>query len=171
VFNFLDGILGDTLKPFMEEAYIPGVGILATILLITFFGWLSTKYLTGKIIELVDKLLEKIPFVKTVYSVIKDTFQSFLGEKKSFSKVALVTMPNTEMKVIGFVTSEEVETFANELTDHVAVYIPQTFQVAGFTFLIHKNDVVFLDVAPEDAMKFVLSGGVTASRTKEPSSM
>jgi uncharacterized membrane protein len=171
VFNFLDGILGNTLKPYMEEAYIPGVGILVTIALITLLGWLSTKYLAKKVIELVDRLLEKIPFVKTLYSVIKDTFQSFLGEKKSFSKVALVTMPNTPMKVIGFVTSEEVESFADSLSDHIAVYIPQTFQVAGFTFLIHKDDVEFLDVAAEDAMKFVLSGGVTTSKSKEPGSL
>jgi uncharacterized membrane protein len=171
VFNFLDGFLGNTLKPFMEEAYIPGVGILVTIALITFLGWLSTKYLARKVIELVDRLLEKIPFVKTLYSVIKDTFQSFLGEKKSFSKVALVTMPNTPMKVIGFVTSEELESFSSSLSDHLAVYIPQTFQVAGFTFLIHKDDVEFLDVAPENAMKFVLSGGVTASKAKEPGSL
>lgn len=166
IFNFLDSILGNTLKPYMEEAYIPGIGILITLALITLFGWLSTKYLTGKLIVLMDRLLERIPLVKTLYSVIKDTFESFLGEKKSFSKVALVKMPNTEMKVIGFVTSEEVEAFNSVLKDHIAVYIPQTFQVAGFTFLIHKDDIQFLDVQPEDAMKFVLSGGVASSKQK-----
>ncbi|WP_246939535.1 DUF502 domain-containing protein [Bacillus pinisoli] len=166
VFNFLDGILGDTLKPYMEESYIPGIGIVVTILLITIAGWLSTKFLANKIIELIDRLLERIPFVKTLYSVIKDTFQSFLGEKKSFSKVALVTMPQTSMKVIGFVTSEQVGSFNDSLTDYVAVYIPQTFQVAGFTFLIPKEDVEFLDVSPEEAMKFVLSGGVTSKKTE-----
>ncbi len=170
VFNFLDGLLGNTLKPYMAESYIPGIGIIVTLSLITLLGWLSTKFLARKVIELVDRLLERIPFVKTLYSVIKDTFQSFLGEKKSFSKVALVTMPNTSMKVIGFVTSEEVESFTSTLAEYIAVYIPQTFQVAGFTFLIPKEDVQFIDVQPEDAMKFVLSGGVTSSKTKKPGS-
>ncbi|MBM7663096.1 putative membrane protein [Bacillus mesophilus] len=170
IFSFLDGLLGNTLKPFMEESYIPGIGILVTIALITFLGWLSTKFIAKRMIELIDRLLEKIPFIKTLYSVIKDTFQSFLGEKKSFSKVALVTMPHTSMKVIGFVTSEQVERFSHSLPDHIAVYIPQTFQVAGFTFLIPREDVQFLDVSPEEAMKFVLSGGVTTAKTKQPGS-
>ncbi|MFZ3587767.1 DUF502 domain-containing protein [Bacillus sp. DJP31] len=170
VFNFLDGLLGNTLKPYMVESYIPGIGIIVTLLLIFLLGWLSTKFLARKVFELVDRVLERIPLVKTLYSVIKDTFQSFLGEKKSFSKVALVTMPNTSMKVIGFVTSEEVESFSSSLKDHVAVYIPQTFQVAGFTFLFPKEDIQILDVPPEDAMKFMLSGGVTSSKSKEPGS-
>ena len=167
VFNFLDSILGNVLKPYMKQDYIPGVGILATLVLITFLGWLSTRFFAGKIINLIDQLLERIPLVKTLYTVIKDTFQSFLGEKKSFSKVALVTMPGTSMKVIGFVTSEEVEEVIHSLKDHVAVYVPQTFQVAGFTFLIPKEEIEWLDIKPEEAMKFVLSGGVSSSKAEK----
>ncbi len=167
VFNFLDSILGNVLKPYMKQDYIPGIGILATLVLITLLGWLSTRFFTGKIINLIDRLLERIPLVKTLYTVIKDTFQSFLGEKKSFSKVALVTMPGTSMKVIGFVTSEEVEGIIHSLKDHVAVYIPQTFQVAGFTFLIPKEEIEWLDIKPEEAMEFVLSGGVSSSKAEK----
>ncbi|MDG0031521.1 DUF502 domain-containing protein [Priestia sp. Y58] len=167
VFNFLDSILGNVLKPYMKQDYIPGIGILATLVLITFLGWLSTRFFVGKIISLIDRLLERIPLVKTLYTVIKDTFQSFLGEKKSFSKVALVTMPGTSMKVIGFVTSEEVEEVIHSLKDHVAVYVPQTFQVAGFTFLIPKEEIEWLDIKPEEAMKFVLSGGVSSSKAEK----
>ena len=162
-FLFLDGLLGNSLKPYLREDYIPGFGLLTTIVLITLLGWLSTKYVTGKVIRLIDHLLEKIPVVKTIYSVIKDTVQSFLGDKKSFSKVALVVVPGTEMRSIGFITSEQLEDFYSPLKDHVAVYIPQTFQVAGFTFLIPKEQVEIIDVKPEDAMKFILSGGMTSS--------
>ena len=162
-FLFLDGILGNSLRPYLKDDYIPGFGLLATVILITVLGWMSTKYITGKIIKLIDSLLEKIPVVKTIYSVIKDTVQSFLGDKKSFSKVALVIIPGTEMKSIGFITSEELSDFYSPLKDHVAVYIPQTFQVAGFTFLIPKEQVEIIDVKAEDAMKFVLSGGMTST--------
>ena len=162
-FLFLDGLLGNTLKPYLKEDYIPGIGLLTTIILITVLGWLSTKYISGKIIRLIDILLDKIPVVKTIYSVIKDTVQSFLGEKRSFSKVALVVIPGTKMRSLGFITSEQLEEFYSPLKDHVAVYIPQTFQVAGFTFLIPKEQVEIIDVKPEEAMKFVLSGGMTSS--------
>lgn len=162
-FLFLDGLLGNTLRPYLKEDYIPGIGLLSTLILITILGWLSTKYISGKIIRLIDRLLDKIPVVKTIYSVIKDTVQSFLGEKKSFSKVALVVIPGTEMRSLGFITSEQLEDFYSPLKDHVAVYIPQTFQVAGFTFLIPKEQVEIIDVKPEDAMKFILSGGMTST--------
>lgn len=169
-FMFLDSLLGNVLKPYLQDSYIPGIGLLTTLVLITVLGWLSTRFITGSIIKLIDKLLEKIPFVKTVYSVIKDTVHSFLGEKKSFSKVALVTVPGTNMKSLGFITTENLEAFYEPLSEHVAVYIPQTFQVAGFTFLIPKNDIEIIDVKPEDAMKFILSGGMTSKNAESTKS-
>lgn len=162
VFLFLDGILGNFLKPYLREDYIPGIGLLLTFVVITILGWLSTRVFAGAIFRLVDRLLEGIPLIKTLYSVIKDTFNSFLGEKKSFSKVALVTIPGTDVKVIGFITTDDVESFYDPLKDYVAVYIQQTFQIAGFTFLIPKDEIEIIDVKPEDAMKFVVSGGMTS---------
>ncbi len=75
-------------------------------------------------------------------------------------------LPNTGMKCIGFITSEEVANWLNPLQDHVAVYIPQTFQVAGITFLVPKEQVQVIDMKPEEAMKFVLSGGMASSKKK-----
>lgn len=86
IFMFLDGILGNTLKPYLKESYIPGIGLLLTLILITFLGWLSTKFITGTFFKIIDRLLEKIPGVKTIYSVIKDTVHSFLGEKNPFPR-------------------------------------------------------------------------------------
>lgn len=166
-FMFLDGILGNVLKPYMKDDYIPGIGLLATIVLITILGWLTTKFFTGAIFRLIDRLLENIPIVKTIYSVIKDTINSFLGEKKSFSKVALITIPGTKIKSMGFITTEDLESLHDPLKDYVAVYIQQTFQVAGFTFLIPKEEVEIIDVKPEDAMKFILSGGMTSKKEKQ----
>jgi uncharacterized membrane protein len=162
IFMFLDGLLGNTLKPYLKEAYIPGIGLILTIVLITLLGWLSTKLITGTLFKYIDVLLEKIPFVKTIYSVIKDTVHSFLGEKKSFSKVVLISHPGSEMKSVGFLTSEEIQHFYEPLSHCVAVYIPQTFQVAGFTVLVPKDSVEVIDVKPEEAMKFILSGGMTS---------
>ena len=166
-FMFLDSILGNVLKPYLKEDYIPGIGLLATLALITILGWMSTKFLTGTVIRLLDRLLENIPIVKTIYSVIKDTFQSFLGEKKSFSKVALITIPGTDIKSIGFITTEDLESFYNPLKDYVAVYIQQTFQIAGVTLLIPKDQIEMIDVKAEDAMKFILSGGMTSKKEKQ----
>jgi len=163
IFMFLDGLLGNYLRPYLKEDYIPGIGLLFTFILITILGWLSTKFFTGTLFRVIDRLLERIPLIKTIYSVIKDTFYSFLGEKKSFSKVAIVTIPGTEVKTIGFITTEDLEGFYTPLKDHVAVYVQQTFQIAGVTLLIPKDQVEVIDVKPEDAMKFILSGGMTSN--------
>lgn len=163
-FMFLDGLLGNYLKPYLKDDYIPGFGLLFTVIIITILGWLSTKVFTGTIFKIIDRLLEKIPLIKTIYSVIKDTIHSFLGDKKSFSKVALITIPGTEIKTIGFITTDDLENFYNPLKDYVAVYIQQTFQIAGFTFLIPKNQIEIINIKPEDAMKFVLSGGMTSNK-------
>ncbi len=167
VFEFLDNILGQTFRGILQEDYVPGLGLLASILLITLLGWLSKQYISGKVVELLDKWLDRIPLVKSLYSIIKDTLQSFAGDKKSFSKVALVYIPGTNMKAIGFVTSEEVDSIADPLVDHIAVYVPQTFQVAGMTFLIPKEEVEILDMKAEDAMKFVLSGGMSVKKSEK----
>jgi uncharacterized membrane protein len=166
VFTFFDGLLGKYVKPYLHDDYIPGIGIVCTILLLTVLGWLSTQYISGRLIKLIDRLLESIPLMKTVYSVLKDTVASFVGEKRSFSKVVLVELPNTGMKCIGFITSEEVEHWFHPLKDHVAVYIPQTFQVAGITVLVPKAQIEVIDIKPEEAMKFVLSGGMTSVKNK-----
>ncbi|MBD7964095.1 DUF502 domain-containing protein [Fictibacillus norfolkensis] len=160
IFGFLDSILGNLLKDVLKEDYIPGIGLITTFVLITVLGWMSTQYVSGKIFSLIDRVLEKTPFVKTIYSVIKDTIHSLFGEKRSFSKVVLIEYPELNLKSVGFVTTEDVSSLSDELADHVAVYIPQTFQIAGFTFLVPKDKVKVLDVKPEDAMKFLLSGGV-----------
>lgn len=164
VFQFLDSLLGKTLRKELGDGlYVPGFGILVTIILITLVGWLTTYWFSARLIEWVERILQKIPFVKSLYSIIKETIGSIFGEKKSFSKVALVTMPNTPLKVLGFVTVENLDALADPLRDHIAVYVPQTFQVAGVTFLIPKEHVEILDLTPEEAMRFILSGGVSGS--------
>ncbi|WP_108671224.1 DUF502 domain-containing protein [Peribacillus acanthi] len=162
MFVFFDGLLGNYLRSYMKEDYIPGIGIILTILSITLIGWLSTQFILGSLFRFIDRILSKIPIVKTIYSVIKDTVHSFLGEKKSFSKVVLIKQPNSHLTSVGFITSENVGDFYNEYKEYVAVYIPQTFQVAGFTFLVPKDQVTVIEVKAEDAMKFVLSGGMTS---------
>ncbi|MGZ4033084.1 MAG: DUF502 domain-containing protein [Tumebacillaceae bacterium] len=164
VFQFLDSLLGNYLRTKLGRGdYVPGFGLLLTIVLITLVGWLTTYWFSARLIAIFESLLHKIPFVKTLYKIIKETFESIFGEKKSFSKVALVTMPNNPMKMLGFITAENVDVLGDSLHDHIAIYVPQTFQLAGVTFLVPKEHVQLLDITPEEAMRFILSGGVSGA--------
>ena len=73
--------------------------------------------------------------------------------------MAIITIPGTEVKTIGFITSEDLESFYHPLKNHVAVYIQQTFQIAGMTFLIPKEKVEIIDVKPEDAINLFFPEG------------
>jgi uncharacterized membrane protein len=166
VFGFLDGLLGKYLKAQLEEQYIPyipGIGLLFSIVLITATGWLATQYVSKSLLELVDRLLNRIPVVKSLYSILKETIQSFFGEKRSFSKVALIRIPGTSMRVMGFITSEEMGKLTDKLHNHTVIYIPQSFQMAGMTVIVPKEDVEIIDISTEEAMRFILSAGVSGN--------
>ncbi|MHB8171062.1 MAG: DUF502 domain-containing protein [Thermincolia bacterium] len=167
LFQVTDGILGQYLKEYfgtiIPVAYIPGIGLLVMVALITFIGFLASAWVSRTVVQWIEKLMSKIPLVKSIYSIIKDTIHSFLGDKKSFSQVVLVKVPGTMMKIVGFVTVEKVVNFKELAGDHLAIYIPQSFQVAGFTVLVPKEDVIFVEMSADEALKFMLSAGVASS--------
>lgn len=168
IFQFLDNLLGQFIKKnLLKDEYVPGVGLLITILIITVLGWLATQYLSKTLIDWVDGILSRIPFVKSLYKIVKETVQSFFGEKRAFSKVALIRMPGTSMRVMGFVTSDELAGLSSRLEGHIAVYVPQSFQMAGMTVIVPVEDVEMLDVPAEEAMRFILSAGVSGHEANQ----
>ena len=136
-----------------------GVGFAATILTIMVVGFVSSNFLTKKLVGLFDTLFKRLPLVKMVYTSIKDLINAFVGDKKSFDKPVLVTlMPGSNVQAVGFVTRESLEDLG--LADRVAVYLPQSYNFAGFLIVVPKDQVIPLDVESGDIMAFIVSGGV-----------
>lgn len=151
IFVEVDGLLG--LK-------LPGVGFVITILGITVIGFLATNVLTNRLLALFGSLFERMPFIKLIYSSIKDLIGAFVGEKKSFDKPVLVRLTSEgSAKAIGFITRESMEAYG--LEDHVAVYFPQSYNFAGNLLLFPREQVQLLQVDSSDAMAFLVSGGVS----------
>ncbi|MDA8236059.1 MAG: DUF502 domain-containing protein [Clostridia bacterium] len=171
LFQVTDGILGQYLEKYFGTIipvnYIPGIGLLVMLALITLIGFLASAWVSRTLVQWVEIIMSKIPLVKSIYGIIKDTIHSFLGEKKSFSQVVLVKVPGTNMKIVGFVTVEEVINFKELGQEHLAVYIPQSFQVAGFTVLVPKEDVILVEMSADEALKFVLSAGVASGKVED----
>lgn len=139
---------------------IPGLGFVLTIVGITLIGLLASNVLTRGLLALVAKLFEKVPFIKLIYTSIKDLIGAFVGDKKSFDKPVLVTLTTDgHAKAIGFITRESLETYG--LVDHVAVYFPQSYNFAGNLLIFPKDQVQPLDVESSEAMAFLVSGGVS----------
>ena len=139
---------------------VPGIGILLTVILIIAIGFVASNFLGKKLFALVEKVFQGLPLVKLLYSAVKDMIEAFAGEKKSFDKPVIATIaPGGAAKVIGFVTQESLENLG--LSDHVAVYLPQSYNFAGNVILFPKDAVKPLSIESSQAMTFIVSGGVS----------
>ena len=144
---------------------IPGLPLLISIFVIIFIGYMGSWWFSVKLLNIVDYIFKKVPIVQFIYGIIKDTLASLFGEKKAFNKVAVIRIPETDMKLLGFVTSEDLSDIGFQ--DHVAVYVMQSMQWAGNTVLVPKEDVEILQgVKMEDIMKFIVSAGAVSSSDK-----
>ncbi len=139
---------------------VPRVGFAITIGLITLVGALGSNVLTDTLVGLIDRLLEKLPFVRLLYGTAKDFFEAFAGDKKRFDTAVLVTLyPSSEAKALGFMTRKDVEMFG--LTNHVAVYLPHSYAFTGQLVLVPAEHVTLVQASSAELMTFIVSGGVT----------
>ncbi|MCW3461990.1 DUF502 domain-containing protein [Chitinophaga nivalis] len=137
-----------------------GVGFALIILLIVVVGYLSSSFIIGRIFDLFDHLLERTPFIKYIYTSIKDVFDAFVGEKKKFDHPVLVQVYGVDVWEMGFITQADVSNFG--LEGYMAVYVPHAYAITGKVFMVPKEKVKALEnISAGEAMKFAVSGGVT----------
>ncbi|WP_447640477.1 MULTISPECIES: DUF502 domain-containing protein [Chitinophagaceae] len=150
-----------SLDPTREFKRIPGVGFIVTIVLLILIGRLSSIFIIGRLMRFFDHILEHTPGVKIIYSSVKDFVQAFAGNKRKFNKPVLVNVDAPDVWRVGFITQEDADSF--NLGEHAVVYVPQSYAISGITYLVPKSRIRLLekDVKAADAMKFVVSGGVT----------
>ena len=144
---------------------IPGAGFAITVALITFSGFIASGFITRSFIALVDRMMERLPFVRLLYSSTRDLLNAFVGEKRRFDRPVLVAVSATG-KAIGFVTQDALERVG--LPGHVAVYFPQSYNFAGNVLLFPAGVVTPLNAPSADVMAFVVSGGVSGFEETPP---
>lgn len=170
VFNWIDGILPNIMHSLFPDwikqdavtgkvEKIPGLGFVLVILLVLFVGWLSSQFMVGKLVDVLDKVLEKTPGIKFIYSSVKDFFEAFAGDKKKFDKPVLVCVDDNDVWRIGFITLQDAEDF--EMKDYAVVYVPLSYAISGITYIVPPQRIKPLkNLSASDAMKFAVSGGV-----------
>ncbi len=142
---------------------IPGVEILIAIFLITFIGWLSLSFLGKKIFELINRILKKIPILRTIYSAINQMTESLTKSDNKQKSVVLLEYPKKDVWAVGFATKENKgiinDKIGNEL---VNVFVPTTPNpTSGFLLMVPKKNLIFLDISFEQASKFIVSAGTS----------
>jgi uncharacterized membrane protein len=165
VFFWIDNILPNMLHnvgigQFGLPNKIPGLGFVVFIGIALLVGYISPSFIVSRLVDLADKLLERTPGIKFIYSTIKDFFEAFAGNKRKFDKSVLVAIGAPDVWQVGFITQEELKEFG--LVEYVAVYVPQAYAFAGHLYFVKRDRVrILTDISSADAMKFAISGGVT----------
>jgi len=169
LFNWIDSFLPDLVAQFFPNLMLdadgkpqrfPGLGFLLVVITLILVGFISSSFIVGRLVDLFDKILERTPGIRIIYSPLKDFFEAFAGNKRKFDRAVLVQVVSDHVWEIGFITQHDLSQF--ELNDHVAVYVPNSYAIAGRLYLVHKDKVKILEnISPTDAMKFTVTGGVT----------
>jgi len=165
LFNFADGILGSYLDSLLSmiihrEAHIPGLGMITGAIAIYLAGILATNVIGTQLLHWWDKLLSRIPIVKSIYNSSKQLTKVFSEGKTSYRRAVFVEWPRPGVRAIGFVTAE-VERDGQRL---VVVYVPtMPNPTSGFALFFTEDQVFDSGMTVEEAVKFVVSGGVVAN--------
>lgn len=160
--NLLNTLFPDLLKKDVagNVSNLPGLGFVVVVALVLLVGWLSSLFVVGRLVEVLDTVLERTPGIRFIYSSVKDFLEAFAGNKKKFEKAVLVNVDAANVWRIGFITQQSGREF--DLPDHVTVYVPHSYAISGITYIVPRDHIRFIDkVSAADAMKYAVSGGVT----------
>jgi uncharacterized membrane protein len=170
LFNWVDNFLPNVLNTIFpvkfaavngEVPKVTGLGFIVAIALVLIVGWLSSLFFVERFVAVFDKLLEKTPGVKIIYSSVKDFLEAFAGNKKKFDEPVLVNVDGVDVWRVGFITQQSSAHFG--MADYVTVYVPHSYAISGITYIIPTSKIKKLPkgISASEAMKYVVSGGVT----------
>lgn len=160
----VESIFGSTLELLLGQwLYIPGLGIVVTLILIFLVGLLVNNYITGRFFSWLSSTMEKVPLIKVIYNPLKDLMALIPGrsDKNKPQRVVLVPMPAMGVDVLGLVTREELEELPG--SNLISVYIPLSYMLGGITVLIEREKVKKVDMQVDQALKLSVTAWIKAS--------
>ena len=137
---------------------IPGLGLVLVISIILAAGIFVTYFVTEPMYNWFQRIMNRLPILKFIYSSIKDLTEAFVGDEKKFNTPVIVEVEG-DMKRIGFLTQSDLSSIG--LTGESIVYFPFSYSFAGQVYVVNNNKIKLLEMSAADAMKLVVSGGVT----------
>jgi uncharacterized membrane protein len=160
----LETLLGSQLSSLMGDAYIPGIGFLATILTIFLFGLMLNSFIMSRLLEYIEQKFTSIPIVKAIYSPLKDLTNMFNRKEGFGHQQRVVFVQIGEMKLMGLVTREHFDdlNLSSQTENRVAVYIPLSYGLGGYTVLAQKESLTEVDLPIEKALSLAITGWVKA---------
>jgi len=148
---------------FHLDSVVPGSGIVWVILIIVVTGALVSNFIGRKLVEIWEKILNRIPGFRGIYNALKQLSDTVLSPSgNSFKKALLVEYPRKGMWTIAFQTNDFQGEIAQKIGQElVNIYVPTTPNpTSGFFIMLPKTDVIELDMSVDEAFKFIISTGV-----------
>lgn len=160
LFRTVDGLLGPWIAQVLGRS-IPGLGVIATALLVVLAGTVATNLLGRRVIALVERVFAEIPIVRRVYGASKEIVASAtLSQKQAFRDVVMIEYPRKGLYSYGFVTSYTVRE-SDDSRRLANVFIPgPPVPTTGQLVAVPVEELFFPDLSIEDALKLVLSAGI-----------
>jgi uncharacterized membrane protein len=167
----LENILGRLFRDILQDSYIPGLGLLTTLTLIFLFGLMLTHFLSKSIWEQIEKKLTQVPLIKAVYPPLKDLMGLFSNDgQKDLKSVVMVELASGA-HVVGLVTRDHFEDVQGTqdamvkptFDEKVAVYIPLSYALGGFTILMDKSKITKINIPVEKALSLAITGWVKSN--------
>jgi uncharacterized membrane protein len=160
-----ESVLGRAIRfVISDNYYVPGLGVLAGFLITLGVGVLLKIWVFREVFSLGEALLQKIPGIKSLYGSIRDLVGFFDASKqKEFDKTVMVTIGDAKTRLMGLVTRDDFAELPEGIGDEqtVAVYLPMSYQLGGFTVMVPKDRITPIDLKVDQAMQFVLTAGVS----------
>lgn len=164
-----EALLGALLQMVLPSGmYRPGLGVVAGLGVAFAVGILMRALLVRRLFALSERLFTRLPLIKSVYSALRDLVEFFSpGRKQEFGQVVSVSVGGTDMQLIGFVTQADAQRLPGgfKAQDLVLVYLPMSYMIGGYAVLVPRAAVRPLEMGMEEAMRFVLTAGVTGERS------
>lgn len=160
--------LSPILKTVMpEHLYWPGMGLLAAIALIFAMGIAVNAWLVQRLFALGEAMLDRIPLVKSIHGALRDFMHFFSRDRQRENLNNAVAVTIGGIQLIGFQVRDDLNTLLNsnegDPSDKVAVYLPMSYQIGGYTVLLPRSQVQSLKIGNEDAMRWILTAGLSTS--------
>lgn len=152
LFEFVDGLL---------PLEIPGLGVLIIFSSITLIGFAGSALIKTPFSRFFNRMLERVPIIKIVYSSISDLLSAFVGQKRKFTEPVMVILSKeSNIRKLGFITEKDLDSLGIS-NDFVAVYLPHSYNFSGNMFIVPAENLVPVEANSAEFMKFIVSGGVT----------
>ncbi len=153
-----------------DDFYKPGMGVVAGLIVAFLVGLIMQTFIARQLLSAIERLVKRLPVVKSIYLSIRDLLDYFSSEKKQdFEQVVSVTINENGMQVIGLVTQADMDQMPEGLNqqENLLVYIPMSYGIGGFAVLVPRSATKPIKMSMEDAMRFTLTAGVTGTKKVE----